>query len=362
MDNENDLFPPEAPRASGAGGRYAFNCRPAAPVPAPETEPTPSGERLLFRLGLAVGAGFLLHLLLRRIFLLLLRGETPLHDMYFGSIEGAILLNLLYSYLVVGMPFLIVWLFLRRVKPLAAGVPLGGAYDRKNALLLVFAGVGLCFIGDLATNYFAIFADSMGVTFNSYMQALAGDEAPQGAFGLLLYLLQGALVPALVEEFVFRGVILQPLRKFGDWFAILSTALLFGLMHGNMTQVPFAIIAGVALGYVAVVSGSLWVSVAVHFFNNFIAVCASVIGDRYSDGASLLFSNVSTFGFISVGVLALIFYLKRNPAWRRLYPGEYAGTKKSRFFLAPTLFISLALLLCLTLSDIPALAPLFSWL
>ena len=75
--------------------------------------------------------------------------------------------------------------------------------------------------------WFAAFADSVGLGFNSYYQALEGLDTPEDGAGLLLFFLRTALVPAFVEELCFRGVILQPLRRFGDWFAIFTSALLF---------------------------------------------------------------------------------------------------------------------------------------
>ena len=40
-------------------------------------------------------------------------------------------------------------------------LPLGGVYHRRNSLLLLFVGIGFCFLGDLAANYFASFAESV---------------------------------------------------------------------------------------------------------------------------------------------------------------------------------------------------------
>ena len=44
-----------------------------------------------------------------------------------------------------------------------------------------------------------------------------------------------AVVPLFVEEFLFRGVILSQFRKYGDVFAVIASALLFGLLHRNFS-------------------------------------------------------------------------------------------------------------------------------
>ena len=145
---------------------------------------------------------------------------------------------------------------------------------------------------------------------------------------------------------------MQPLRRYGDWFAILTSALLFGLMHATMTQVPFAIIAGIALGYVSLVSGSLWTSVIVHFVNNMIAVLYSVVQGLYGEQTAVLFSNVAMYGMLLVGVIALIVYAVRRPHFLRLRPGNEPGAKKFAYYLSPTLLIAAVFLLADTAADI----------
>lgn len=78
-----------------------------------------------------------------------------------------------------------------------------------------------------------------------------------------------------------RGVVMQPLRKYGDWFAILTSAFVFALMHGNLVQAPFAFIAGIGLGYAVIASGSLWTGILIHLLNNSISVIQT-IGNRLS--------------------------------------------------------------------------------
>ena len=80
-----------------------------------------------------------------------------------------------------------------------------------------------------------------------------------------LYVCIGA---PLTEEFLCRGVLLKSMSKYGVPFAVFATSLIFGLIHGNLYQTPFAILVGVVLGYVAVRSGSIWPGVIIHFIVN----------------------------------------------------------------------------------------------
>lgn len=91
------------------------------------------------------------------------------------------------------------------------------------------------------------------------------------------------LAPA-IEEILFRGYLLGGLRRYGDRFAIISSALLFGLMHGNFSQFLSALCIGLVLGSVRVRSGSLLLCMAAHAGNNLLALGF----DLLPDWASLL--------------------------------------------------------------------------
>jgi membrane protease YdiL (CAAX protease family) len=96
-------------------------------------------------------------------------------------------------------------------------------------------------------------------------------EIPTSPFAMILFVISIAIAPPLFEEFVFRGVILHSLRKFGDGFAIFVTAILFGAMHQTIPQAINAFIIGLALGFFVVKTGSLWTGILLHFVNNLLA-------------------------------------------------------------------------------------------
>lgn len=84
--------------------------------------------------------------------------------------------------------------------------------------------------------------------------------------GLLLL----AVLPAFAEEFLMRGVVLNAASRKRDYsYAILITAGMFSLMHGNPIQTVHQFLLGAVLAYVVLVSKSLWAGIFLHFFNNF---------------------------------------------------------------------------------------------
>ena len=85
----------------------------------------------------------------------------------------------------------------------------------------------------------------------------------------------GVLVP-IAEEMVFRGAILRTLLNLCGhrwrWGAIVLSALLFGLAHGNMAQLLTATLLGCLLGWLYYRSGSIAPGIVFHMVNNSVAV------------------------------------------------------------------------------------------
>ncbi len=85
---------------------------------------------------------------------------------------------------------------------------------------------------------------------------------------LFLALTLYALIPAICEEALFRGVILNGLRKYGVLPAVLISASFFALMHMNLVQFPYTFCLGIVFGLVVYYTRNLWLSVIMHFVNN----------------------------------------------------------------------------------------------
>lgn len=119
------------------------------------------------------------------------------------------------------------------------------------------------FMGNLAGDIAAMFSPQTVENLNAAMGA-----DPSTPLELALQVLYVGAIPALVEEIAFRGVALGVLRRYGDKFAIVGSALLFGLLHGNFVQIPFAYFMGLILGYTVVRTGSIVPAMLIHFINN----------------------------------------------------------------------------------------------
>jgi hypothetical protein len=112
-------------------------------------------------------------------------------------------------------------------------------------------------------------------------------EVEQNSFWLNLLFI--AVIPALSEEFVFRGVIFHTLKEHGKWFAVVCSALFFGMMHLNFNQFSYTFVIGMVMALAVLATGSLWGSVLVHFTLNANSVIMmkvlQIIAQKFSDAS-----------------------------------------------------------------------------
>lgn len=148
-------------------------------------------------------------------------------------------------------------------QPMALKLTLAREHTLSSTLAIVFLGTAVC----LACAYL----NSMlfPISESAYDQI---ESSIDGGYQLVLMFISTAIVPAFVEEFLFRGMVLSNLRPYSEGGAILVSALTFGLMHQTPFQIFYTTAVGVVFGYVCVKTESIWSGVLLHFFNNFFAV------------------------------------------------------------------------------------------
>lgn len=111
-----------------------------------------------------------------------------------------------------------------------------------------------------------------------------------------------ALLPAVIEEMVFRGVIQHNFnKKYNIVFSILVASLLFGIVHMNLFQFIFAFIFGIFLGYVYYDSKNIIVPILFHFTNNLLAVIINMRGIKINANLSFILLIIS-FVTLIIGV------------------------------------------------------------
>lgn len=77
-----------------------------------------------------------------------------------------------------------------------------------------------------------------------------------------------AVVPAVMEESVYRGVFYHEYSKVNPWKAALLSGLLFGVMHGNLNQFSYAAVMGIVFALLVEATDSILSTMLVHFWTN----------------------------------------------------------------------------------------------
>ncbi len=136
-------------------------------------------------------------------------------------------------------------------------------------------------------------------------------ESPE-VYEVILSILSVAVIPALCEEFLFRGVILSQLMPFGQTTAIITSAALFGMMHQNILQSLYTTLLGIVLGILYVRTRSIWCGVLVHFFNNLYSVIQDVLVNMENTDVSERLLGLFGLLVLAGGTFGVIFLLRHE--------------------------------------------------
>lgn len=203
---------------------------------------------------------------------------------------------------------------------------------------LVMLGFGATVLCNIVSNVIQTYADSF---FGVQIENPAPDYGTD-PWSFALMILCVGILPAVLEEFALRGVILGALRKkFSDTLAIVISAAMFGLMHGNLQQIPFAALMGIILGYVTVYSNSLIPAVIIHGLNNIMSVIISFATVDMSPMVSTMFMLLYFALALVIGICGFILLVKTDVHAFRLSceRSENTGLKIRQFITSPWIII-----------------------
>lgn len=225
--------------------------------------------------------------------------------------------------------------------------------SKKMSIRKLIGVVAIGFTVCISANYIAqLFAIDLSIFGLETMY----DDMLTGSTSILehiTYIVAVSVVPAVTEELVYRGCVMGRLRKFGDGFALITSALLFGIMHGNFTQAPFAFVVGLATGWAVIYTNSIFPAMLIHGLNNFMSVIADIAYENLElAGIETIYVDlVYMFMYVAVFALALLAVYKlskndKNFGKLKAYEGELSFAERIKtFFTSATVIIFLAIML-----------------
>lgn len=132
---------------------------------------------------------------------------------------------------------------------------------------------------------------------------MTGGEAENGINVFLsgdnpLAMLMVAVLAPIFEELVFRKLIIDRTRRYGELTAIMYSSIAFGLFHCNLYQIFYAFAIGVVLGYVYVRTGNVLLTIIIHFIiNSTSSVLAPLAPEVY---------KYFSYGMFALGIVSII--------------------------------------------------------
>ncbi len=129
---------------------------------------------------------------------------------------------------------------------------------------------------------------------------------------LVLYFVYSTIIPAVFEELFMRGIVLNLLLPNGKRFAVLVSALLFTILHTTVQSFIPVFGAGVVLACVYLYTGSIYVSMALHFVNNSYSFIMLYMQQRVNGISAVGFASFVMSVILVAGGCSVLWAKKNN--------------------------------------------------
>jgi len=163
--------------------------------------------------------------------------------------------------LILAMPLLVVWYMKSDVKTL---------FSLKVPKVKDFIGGFILYIGVYALMLVASFVLISIFPQSAENTAMTFDVLMKQPFALVVLVM--TVMPAIGEELYFRGLIFGSLRhRYSAVWAIVISSVIFGVFHLSLVKIIPTGMLGACFAYVAYTSGSIYIGMFLHFFNNLVS-------------------------------------------------------------------------------------------
>lgn len=182
--------------------------------------------------------------------------------------------------------------------------------------LAVACGVSMFFANIALVNVFTPLFQLAGIAPlpTERLPALPSAEIWQLALTFLVLIAIIASMPAIIEEFIFRGVLFRTLGS--SWRTVFITGMLFALMHLDAVTLPSKLAMGFALGAAVLLTRSVWTSSIMHYTNNALALITAFLIPAPSIRAASWPISVAIWALVALFsgavVVGLLFAMKKT--------------------------------------------------
>lgn len=210
--------------------------------------------------------------------------------------------------------------------------------EEKNKIPFGQFLIGICvcftfmYAGAIVGNIFQLI--STGSTVSPLMGIMKNGN-------LIVQVLEVGICAPIFEELIFRRLLCGSLSRYGKWFAVLTSGLVFGLFHGNFSQFFYATFLGFFFGFVYIRTGNIRYSIGYHMIINLSSALIStplMIKSSENNTAAMFFSFWSIFQFL-LAIVGFIFLI----VWGRHIHFNDTETEIKKGKIFSSMFTSLGL-------------------
>ena len=173
----------------------------------------------------------------------------------------------------------------------------------KYVGISVVIGMATLFLLSGVLNYFQLFVDKLGFTSSVLPYNIKSTK------NYIISLISLALIPAVCEEILFRGVIVNALKHKGYWFAIVLSSIMFSIFHFSPAQLIYPICFGLILAIVYLKTNNIVFPILLHFINNAFSLSIQYFSNSsapFVHSTSTLIYAIITF-IIWIGIMCWMF-------------------------------------------------------
>ncbi|MBW4845395.1 MAG: CPBP family intramembrane metalloprotease [Lachnospiraceae bacterium] len=211
------------------------------------------------------------------------------------------------------------------------------------------AGAGMLITGFLVCMSALFFGNLMGMSLMNIVSALLGkpmvnpvEEVMKGLSTWSIFVTMVVMAP-ICEEILFRKILIDRIRLYGDKAAILVSSVVFGLSHGNFYQFFYAFGIGLVLAYIYIQTGKLRYTIIFHMIINFLG---SVVALHIADNPLLTVAySIFMLGAVIVGTF--LFFMNQKKLM--FHPGFMETWGKGAF---KVLFLNIGMILFFIVSAV----------
>ena len=172
-------------------------------------------------------------------------------------------------------------------------------------------------------------------------------QLPAGGIELVLSFCTLCLLPALGEELLFRGALQGLMRPCGSGVAIIGPALLFALLHLDLSQAITAFLGGIFLGWLAERTGSVLPGMLLHLINNIIAF-AVIYLQLYEPGTIATVIELAILLVFPIGAVWLVWRAVSRQGFS-FTAGMHPGVEPYAVFSSPAYTLAMLVLVGMTI-------------